>query len=204
MNGSEILGLDEILGEDLSGEDAVAILGELLGEDTAGEDLAGEDAAAILGAALQAKSRAGKSALNRAITARKLGSAQILAPRKPGSSGVQAIGFVSGAPGPAAAVAAGAQVLITTQPQTWFKPMRLVIPGSIAPFFTVDNIIVGNKSQFPSPIALPGETFIPEAEAVVLDLATVDPAINLTLAVTNISGVPLIFRATFVGKQVQP
>ena len=201
---NEILGLDDILGDDLSGEDAAAILGELLGEDVSGDDTSGEDAAAILGAALQAKSRAAKSALNKAITARKLGSAQILAPRKPGSSGVQAIGFVSGAPGPAAAVAAGAQVLITTQPQTWFKPMRLVIPGSIAPFFTVDNIIVGNKSQFPSPIALPGETFIPEAEAVVLDLATVDPAINLTLAVTNISGVPLIFRATFVGKQVQP
>lgn len=201
---NEILGLDEILGEDLSGEDAAAILGELLGEDVSGEDTAGEEAAAILGAALQARNRAGKNALNKNIMARKLGSAQILSPRKPISSGVQAIGFVSGAPGPAAAVAAGAQVLITTQPQTWFKPMRLVIPGSIAPFFTVDNIIVGNKSQFPSPISLPGETFIPEAEAVVLDLATVDPAINLTLAVTNISGVPLIFRATFVGKQVQP
>lgn len=204
MQGSEILGLDDILGEDISGEDAAAILGELLGEDVSGDDTSGEDAAAILGAALQAKSRAGKNAMRKAITARTLASAQVLAPRKPSSSGVQAIGFVSGAPGPAATVAAGAQVLITTQPQTWFKPMRLVIPGSLAPFFTVDNIIVGNKSQFPSPISLPGETFIPEAEAVVLDLATVDPAINLTLAVTNISGVPLIFRATFVGKQVQP
>lgn len=202
---NEILGLDEILGEDLSGEDAAAILGELLGEDVSGDDTAGEEeAAAILGAALQARNRAGKSALNKSIMARKLGSAQVLSPRKPISSGVQAIGFVSGAPGATTAVAAGNQVLITTQPQTWFKPMRLVIPGSIAPFFTVDNIIVGNKSQFPSPISLPGETFIPEAEAVVLDLATVDPAINLTLAVTNISGVPLIFRATFVGKQVQP
>lgn len=204
MQGSEILGLDEILGDDISGEDAAAILGELLGEDVSGDDTSGEDAAAILGAALNAKSRAGKNALRKAITARTLGSAQILSPRKPASSGVQALGFVSGAPGAATAVNPGQQVLITTQPQTWFKPMRLVIPGSIAPFFTVDNIIVGNKSQFPSPIPLPGETFIPEAEAVVLDLATVDPAINLTLAVTNISGVALLFRATFVGKQVQP
>lgn len=203
---NDILGLDEILGaEDLSGEEAAAILGELLeGEDISGEDLAGEEAAAILGAALRAKGRSGKAALAKAITARKLGSSQILNPRKPSSSGVQAVGFFSGFPGPAAAVAAATQATIITQPQTWFKPMRLVIPGSIAPFFTVDNIIIGNKSQFPSAAPLPAETFIPEAEAVVLDLATVDPAINLTLVVTNTSGVPQMFRATFVGKQVQP
>lgn len=197
---NEILGIDEILGEDLSGEEAAAILGELLeGED----ETSGEEALAVLGAALRGKG-AGRGMIKKAIAARKLGSSQILSPRQPISSGVQALGFVSGAPGAAAPVLAGNQMLITTQPQTWFKPMRLVVPGTIAPFFTIDNIIVGNKSQFPSPIPLSAETFVPEAEAVVLDLATVDPAINLTLAVTNISGVPLIFRATFVGKQVQP
>jgi hypothetical protein len=193
---NEILGLEEMLGEEL--------LGELLeGEDeSAGEDaaaiLGADDALAVLGAALRAKGGAGKKLLAKTIAARKLGSSQILSPRGPSSSGVQPIGFE------ALGVAAGAQQIVTTQPQTWFKPMRLVFPDSIAPFFTLNNIIIGNKSQFPSPVAVPGETFIPSAEAVVMELDTVNPALNLTLVVTNISGVAQNFRATFVGKQVTP
>ena len=196
---NDILGMSEILGlDDMSGEDAAAILGELLeGEDLSGEDLSGEEATAILGAALRGKGK-GKALLNRAIAARKLAGAQIMAPRNPSSAGVQPIGFFQ------AGVAAGTQAIITTQPQTWFKPMRLVVPGSIAPFFTIDNLIIGNKSQFPSPVPLPAETFIPEAQAVVMELDTVNPALNLTVVATNISGVAQNFRATFVGKEVTP
>ncbi len=196
---NDILGMSDILGlDDMSGEDAAAILGELLeGEDLSGEDLSGEDAVAILGAALRGKGK-GKALLSKAIAARKLAGAQIMAPRKPSSAGVQPIGFFQ------AGVAAGTQAIITTQPQTWFKPMRLVVPGSIAPFFTIDNLIIGNKSQFPSPVPLPAETFIPEAQAVVMELDTVNPALNLTVVATNISGVAQNFRATFVGKEVTP
>jgi hypothetical protein len=197
---NDILGMMDIMGvEDLSGEEAMAILGELMeGDDLSGEDLSGEGAAAILGAALRAKGKAGKNLLAKTIAARKLGSANIMAPRGPSSSGVQAIGFFQ------AAVGAGLQAIITTQPQTWFKPQRLIVPGSIAPFFTIDNLIVGNKSQFPSPVPLPAEGFIPEAQAVVMDLDTVNPALNMTVVATNISGVPQNFRAMFVGKEVTP
>lgn len=196
---NDILGMADILGlDDMSGEDAAAILGELLeGEDLSGEDLSGEDAAAILGAQIRAKGK-GRALLQRAINARKLAGSQIMAPRKPSGAGVQPIGFFQ------AGIAAGTQAVITTQPQTWFKPMRLVVPGSIAPFFTIDNLIIGNKSQFPSPVALPAETFIPEAQAVVMELDTVNPALNLTVVCTNISGVAQNFRATFVGKEVTP
>jgi len=195
---NDILGMSDILGDDISGDDAAAILGELLeGEDLSGEDVSGEEAMAVLGAVLRGKGK-GKGLLSKAINARKLAGAQIMAPRKPGSSGVQPIGFFQ------AAVAAGTQAIITTQPQTWFKPMRLVVPGSIAPFFTIDNLIIGNKSQFPSPVPLPAETFIPEAQAVVMELDTVNPALNLTIVCTNISGVAQNFRATFVGKEVTP
>lgn len=187
---NDILGLSDILGAD----DAEAILGELLEGEDATE---GEDAMAILGAALQGKGK-GKAVLQKAIAARKLGASQVLASRKPSSSGVQPIGFFQ------AGVAAGTQAIITTQPQTWFKPMRLVVPGSIAPFFTIDNLIIGNKSQFPSPVPLPAETFIPEAQAVVMELDTVNPALNLTVVCTNISGIAQNFRATFVGKEVTP
>jgi len=200
MGMNEILGLDEILGEtlgleDLSGEDAAAILGELLGLD---DETSGESAAAILGAALRPGGGAARKLLAKTVQARKLGSSQIMMPKGPSSAGVQAIGFFQ------AGVAPGTQAIITTQPQTWFKPMRLVVPGSIAPFFTIDNLIIGNKSQFPSPVPLPAETFIPEAQAVVMSLDTVNPALNLTVVATNISGVPQNFRATFVGKEVTP
>lgn len=189
LEGDDEAGLDEILGEMLEGDD----------EAGADEDLAilGADDLAILGAALRGKGK-GKAMLRRAIAARKLAGAQVMSPKKPTSAGVQSIGFFQ------AAVAAGAQATITTQPQTWFKPQRLVIPDSIAPFFTVDNILVGNISQFPSPVPLPGEGFIPAAVAVVMDLTTCNPALNLTVVVTNISGVPQNFRAMFVGKEVTP
>jgi hypothetical protein len=187
----ELMGDDDSSGDD-SGLDE--LLGDLLEGD---DDSSGDDSLAVLGAALRGKGSA-KKLLAKAISARKLKSAQILSPKSPTSAGVQAIGFFQ------AGILAGTPATITTQPQTWFKPMRLVIGESIAPFFTVDNIIVGNKSQFPSPVPLPAEMFIPPAEAVVMDLSTVNPALNLTLIVTNISGVPQNFRAGFVGKEVTP
>ncbi len=204
--------MNEILGalmglSDIEGEDDASGVDELLGEllegesDTLGaDDLAvlGADDLAILGAALAAKGKGAKTLLKRAIAGRKLAGAQVLSPRKPSSSGVQPIGFFQ------AGIAAGTQATITTQPQTWFKPQRLVVPDSIGPFFTIDNIVIGNISQFPSPVPLPAEMFGPAAQAVVMDLQTVNPALNLTIVATNISGVPQNFRAGFIGKEVTP
>lgn len=185
--------LMQIAGDDASGEDLDGMLGELLGDDSSGED-----DLAVLGAALRTHSPSGKAMLRRAIASRKLAGAQVLTEKGAVSSGVQPIGFNQ------TGVAAGTQATITTQPQTWFKPMRLIVGESIAPFFTIDNIICGNKSQLPAATSLPAEAFIPQAQAVVLDLDTVNPALNLTLLCTNISGVPQNFRAMFVGKEVSP
>lgn len=191
----QIAGLDDSSGLD-------EVLGEMLGESIEGEDLSGDDSSgedmAILGAALQAASPKSKALIKRMVAARKLAGSQVLTAKGPVSSGVQPIGFNQ------AGILSGNQALITTQPQTWFKPMRLIIGESIAPFFTVDNIICGNKSQLPAATSLPAEAFIPQAQAVVLDLDTVNPALNLTLACTNISGVTQNFRAMFVGKEVSP
>jgi hypothetical protein len=186
----QIAGDDYSSGDELSGE----TLGEMLGL----EDSSGESDEVIMGAALRAMSPAGRAALKRAVAARKLAGSQVLTEKAPVSSGVQPIGFNQ------AGVVAGTQATITTQPQTWFKPMRLIVGESIAPFFTIDNIICGNKSQLPAATSLPAEAFIPQAQAVVLDLDTVNPALNLTLLCTNISGVTQNFRAMFVGKEVSP
>lgn len=194
MSDEAVLGayLMQIAGDDEAGDETLGeMLGELLGDDSSGDE-------AVLGAALRAKSGGGKALLKRAIAARKLASTQVLTEKAAVSSGVQPIGFNQ------AGVAAGTQATITTQPQTWFKPMRLIVGESIAPFFTIDNIICGNKSQLPAATSLPAEAFIPQAQAVVLDLDTVNPALNLTLLCTNISGVAQNFRAMFVGKEVSP
>lgn len=193
----QIAGLDDSAGDDSSGDDTLGeMLGELLGDDSSGDDSSGD--LAVLGAALRAGSGKGKALMRRMMVARKLAGSQVLTDKGPVSSGVQPIGFNF------AGLTSGTQAIITTQPQTWFKPMRLIVGESIAPFFTIDNIICGNKSQLPAATSLPAEAFIPQAQAVVLDLDTVNPALNLTLLCTNISGVTQNFRAMFVGKEVSP
>jgi hypothetical protein len=179
----EIAGLFD--DDDSSGQD-MAVMGEVLGYDDQ----------AILGAMVRANNPRTRAALSKAITARKLKSSNVVYQKEYTQSGMEPLGFVS------LAIGIGATVTISTQPQKLFKPLRLVVPSTVAPFFTIDNIIVGTRSQFPSLVPIPAEMFIPEAEDVDLVLDTVQPAINLSLVVTNISGAIQNFRAGFKGKSV--
>ncbi len=52
-------------------------------------------------------------------------------------------------------IAATASATVTQRPQVLFRPQRIVVPGSLAPSFTVDDVRVGNKSQFISAGAVP-------------------------------------------------
>jgi len=179
---------------DIAGQDIDDVVGEILGQDAlvTGQD----DLLDVLGAALQAKTPQAAAMLKRYIQRRKMSNSQVLTARSPRTSGVRPIGFNQ------IGIAAGVTATVTTQPQEVFKGYRLVVPETIAPFFTIDNILVGNKSQFPAATPLPAEGFIPQAADVDLDLETVNPAINLSLVVTNISGIAQNFRAMMTGKQV--
>lgn len=103
----------------------------------------------------------------------------------------------------ATAVGGGLNAVITAQPQTLFRPERFVIPASIAPSFTIQDIKVGNVSQFPNTGDIPGEMFAQNSFDTGIRLDTVNPAINLSVAVTNITGGTLTFRAGFYGTLVQ-
>jgi hypothetical protein len=103
----------------------------------------------------------------------------------------------------ATVVGGGLNANIPSNPQTLFLPETFVIPASIAPSFTVQDIKVGNVSQFPTTGDVPGEMFAQNAFNNGIRLDTVNPAINLSVAVTNITGGSLTFRGGFYGTLVQ-
>lgn len=103
----------------------------------------------------------------------------------------------------ATVVGGGLNANIPSSPQTLFLPETFVIPASIAPSFTVQDIKVGNVSQFPTTGDVPGEMFAQNAFNNGIRLDTVNPAINLSVAVTNITGGSLTFRGGFYGTLVQ-
>ena len=132
-----------------------------------------------------------------AIQAKKIEASRVLSQRPVRSSNLQPIGFVQ------ENVAAGATVNVTTQPQTVFKPLRLVVAATIAPLFVLTDIRVGNVSQLPSATENPCESFIAGGFGIGLSLDTVSPAIDLSLQIRNISQNVATFRATFFGYSMQ-
>lgn len=149
--------------------------------------------AMVMGDALQPTNPAAAAALASAIEARKLNNATLVAERSPGEANLQPLGFES------LNVGAGATVQVTTQPQTLFKPMRLCVPTTIAPDFVLEDVKVGNVSQFPSANPIPCEAFVPGMFGGGLALRTVNPALNLQLTVRNIDTAAHDFRAAFFG-----
>lgn len=98
-------------------------------------------------------------------------------------------------------VAAGSSATITARPQTIaFKPQRLLIPATIAPDFTVEDIKVGNKSQLAQSGSLPAEAFVQGAFDAMLDMDTVQTSQDFVLQLTNISGAARTFRAAVFGR----
>lgn len=98
-------------------------------------------------------------------------------------------------------VAAGSSATITARPQTIaFKPQRLLIPATIAPDFTIEDIKVGNKSQLAQSGSLPGEAFVQGAFDAMLDMDTVQTSQDFVLQLTNIAGAARTFRAAVFGR----
>lgn len=98
-------------------------------------------------------------------------------------------------------VTAGTSSTITARPQTIaFKPQRLVIPATIAPDFTIEDIKVGNKSQLAQSGSLPAEAFTQTSFDIEMDMDTVQTSQDFVLQLTNISGADRTFRAAVYGR----
>lgn len=104
------------------------------------------------------------------------------------------IGFAS-----TAAIAAGATANVSSNPQDVFKARKLFIPASIAPAFIINDIKVGNISQFSSSDPVPAESFVADSVAGDVSFDTAQVSQQITFNVTNVSGAPVIFRASING-----
>jgi hypothetical protein len=102
-------------------------------------------------------------------------------------------------------VAAGATVPLSARPQKTFKVQRLIIPSSIAPFFTIRRISIGTNSQTvdASGIGLSAEVFSEVSQNSLVEFDTACVGIDITMEVTNIDASPRRFAATFLGPSVE-
>lgn len=216
---SDMLGMSDIAGAELvSGMSDIAgadLLGDLLGDDSSLGDLLGQaqflsgndPVSALLGddtmgfsmnpLNLFRRKKAKQALVRHAINQKLAQNGAAVVPRVNQKARRQV------SPLTATVVAGGTAANISSQPQTLFRAKRFVIPASLAPSFTVQDIKVGNVSQFPNTGDVPGEVFAQNGFDCWVDLDTVNPAINLSVAVTNITGGSLTFRGAFVGTSVQ-
>jgi len=93
---------------------------------------------------------------------------------------------------------------VISRPQIVFRGERLVIPANtVAPFFSLIDIKVGNRSQLANSTALPAQTFAETAVGVRLALDTATVAQDIAVVVENISHDNQTFMATLIGTAAQ-
>lgn len=207
-----LLGLDDISGAEFlsGGDDLMGALSDIAGmSDIAGaEFLSGADpVSALLGDDMMGfslnplnlfrKKKAKQNLVRHAINQKLQQHGAAVVDRR----NQKARRFPS--PVTATIVAGGASATIAATPQTLFRPERLVVPASLAPSFVLTDLKVGNVSQFPNAGELPLEIFAQTGVDCTIELDTVNPALNLSVTVTNITGGALTFRAGFIGTSVQ-
>ncbi len=101
-----------------------------------------------------------------------------------------------------ATIGAAVTSTLTTRPQVTFRVDRLVIPGSIAASFLLNDFKVGMSSQFVAGVAVPAEVFGHAAVGVRLKGDTAQISQDVILSVTNTSAGALRFNAAIIGPAV--
>lgn len=114
--------------------------------------------------------------------------------QQPGPVGLSAIPFNS-----VGNIAAGAQATIVVQPQSIFKPYKLVIDDVIRPFFLITAFNVGTTPLFDAPGQMAGTLFTPDALPN-LKKVTANPGIAVTMTITNRDGAAHPFYGAVYGE----
>lgn len=117
-----------------------------------------------------------------------------VAQSEPGPVGLSAIPLNS-----AAAVPAGGTATIIVQPQSIFKPYKLVLDTVIQPFFLIQSFTVGTVPLFDAPGAMAGTLFTPDALPN-LKKITANPGIAVSMVVVNRDGAAHPFFAAVYGE----
>ncbi len=102
-----------------------------------------------------------------------------------------------------ASVTAGSQVRFVGKPQKLFAPDRLIIASSIAPFFDIVQLIIGNTPQSLSQGNVSAEMFSEVATYVMMTFDQAYPGIDVIIIAQNKSSVTQTFQAQLVGEAVQ-
>ncbi len=177
-DGIELLGQDslELLGQDdMMGADAL----ELLGNDAGNVmSLLGADALELLGA----DRRRRRTQLHP--------TAQAIVR----SARIQKELFL---PVPATSLPAATPTqIINVQPQLTCQINQLVIPSNVGPFFMVNDVIIGTRSQFAAPGAISG-VGLSEVQTGNLKGDTATLGTIISVSVTNISGVDKVLQGAY-------
>jgi hypothetical protein len=103
----------------------------------------------------------------------------------------------------AAAIAAGASLTISSQPQETFRPERYAVASSIAASFVVNDIKIGKNSQFLTFDVVPAEVFSNLAVGVDMKLDTANLGNLISVTVTNISAAASFFYSSLIGTVIE-
>lgn len=148
------------------------------------------------GQQFQAYGAPNAAALQQAMAFKQAQAGALLKTMNPTKARKQVLGMVSNG-----TIAASGTATITARPQTFaFKPERVVIPATVGPDFTLQDIKVGNISQLVQSGDLPAEAFSQTAFGVEMDMDTVQTSQDFIINVTNISGGARTFRAMILGR----
>lgn len=126
-------------------------------------------------------------------------AAPALATERPGPIDLSPLAIDSGA-----AIAAGVTQLIPTVLQTIFRPERLSIGATVAPFFTITQLAMGNVPLTANVGEFAAETFSDDAVGANIRKVTGQPGQTLFVGVRNEDVNARRFRATFFGASSQP
>jgi hypothetical protein len=151
------------------------------------------------GIALNAGSRVARNAMAQAIAARKIAEGGIVQ-NESGKWRKLPLGIDSGA----VAIAAAGTQQVTTRPQAYYKPTRLVVSLAIMSNFVIRDIKVGNVSQLVNASSLPADMFGPNSFDVELKGDTCQAGFDIVVDVENITLAASRFRGGFIGAALLP
>jgi hypothetical protein len=98
---------------------------------------------------------------------------------------------------------AGTEASVISRPQVVFRGERLVVPSTVAPFFSIIDVKVGNRSQLVNSVALPAQMFIETAVGIRLSFDTAAVAQDVALIVANGTATATTFQAALIGTAAQ-
>lgn len=184
MGAYQIVGQDEIVGEDYLDDGGYGDVDALLG------------AAPRRGLASAVRRMAAPAVRQGRVAGRDFAVRPMSASR----AQVMVLGIES-----SGTVAATASATITFRAQVLFRGRRLLVPDGIASAFTIDDIKIGNASQFAASGSVPAAAFgetVNSAGGDNLVMQTAQVSQDIVMTITNRSAAAVQFRAALFGDAV--